>query len=140
MKKINGGFMRSVRSNPVEAVEMLLATCILVVGAYTMIPSQWFGLESAYPVYAARFIAGLVMAAPGMILLAVRGQGLKDYLRQTRIRRIGLFAIAVTFIYVSVLRSIAVSWFPPIFLLYLTLGLIAGVCYLRLGARDEHLD
>lgn len=130
-------FMRNLRTYPMQAIEQLLAYCLVIFGIYNLIPSEWLGVATIYPAYVGKLIGGLSMLIPGAVMIGARLKGLSSYLLNLKLRKTFMMWILIDYLYIAVLRATLVSLFPPIFVLYIILGSIAGVCYLRLGLDEE---
>lgn len=130
-------FMSNIRNHPLESIEVLVAFCMLFMGIYTIIPSEWLHVTSAYPTYASKITGGVVMITPSIILVIHRTKGIINYLGRPSMRKNVLFLLSIMYVYIAVLRMATLAFFPPIFILYLVLGLISAVLYLRLVVRGE---
>jgi hypothetical protein len=130
-------FMLSLRTYPMQAIEVALASCLIIFGIYNMIPSEWLNVTTVYPAYAGKLIGGLSMLIPGVALVGIRSKGIMHYLRAVKYRKTLLMWLFIDYLYIGILRAWFISLFPPVFVLYIVLGVIAGICYLRLGIDEE---
>ena len=130
MKKITNWIYR----NPISSVLMILAIVITVSGFYVASP---FFIPTASPVGSAftqrtfQIITGLIYAGSGLWTL----WGL--YKQKIKTVANGAFAMCLVYVFSGLLRGLTVAWLPPTFLAILGLGLISGVCYIRLRVNSE---
>lgn len=130
------GALLFVGKHPMETIELLSASFLLVFALYTMIPMQITAqTPTAYDNDLIKIVFGMLMGAPSVFLLSARFSGsMEDYIYQKqRSRRRTLFWIAFTWFYISMLRAVAIAWLPPIFLAFLLPSLVTIICYIRLG-------
>lgn len=121
---------------PMEVIEMLSATFLLLFAMYTLMPTELVPTPSAYDNNLVKLIFGIAMATPAVALLvhAFTSKSMDDfvYIKQ-RSRRKALFWVSLTWFHIAILRAVAIAVFPPIFLAFLLASLITIVCYIRLG-------
>lgn len=128
------GSMLYVGRYPMEMIEILLATFLLLFGLYVMIPQEFLSTTSVYQNNLVKMIFGCFMAAPAVALLSRRISGDMEsyiYIKQKK-RRKALFWISVTWFYMTILRILVQPILPPIFLAFLGLSLVSFICYIRL--------
>lgn len=123
-----------VGKHPMEMIELLSASFLLMFAMYTLIPIEVL-TATAYDNNLVKLIFGIAMATPALALIFARFSGsMEHYIyHKQRLRRKALFWIAFTWFYISVLRAVAIAVFPPIFLAFLLPSLITVICYIRLG-------
>lgn len=130
-------FMRTLRMYPMQAIEVVLAVCLIIFGIYSAIPNEWLGTTTIYPAYIGKLLGGLSMLIPGVALVVLRCRGTAKYLTMLKQRKFLMMWLFIDYLYIGILRAWFVALFPPIFVLYIMLGVIAGICYLRLGFDEE---
>jgi len=135
VKQVYENMVKTVRAFPLEIIEVVLAFVLLIMALYTAIPAEWVGVPSVYPLYVGKLAGAVVMGIPALTILFQRSRGIENYVEKTKSRKRALLGMAMMFVYIAVLRVIVIAWFPPIFVLYLGMGVIAAVCYLRLGVK-----
>lgn len=135
VKKVYFSMVKTVKAFPLEMIEVVLALVLFCLALYTFIPAEWIGVQSAYPVYLGKVAGGAVMSIPALTILFQRSKGIRNYVEKVKVRKRALLGMAVMYFYIAILRVVVVSLFPPIFILYIGLALVAAVCYLRLSVR-----
>jgi|SRR6185436_11316413 len=128
--------LSSIRKHPMEAIELISGTGLLLFAIYIITPLEWLGITSpTYKLSWLRSLFGILTAAPAVRLLYIRLTSSSDefiYYRQNN-RRKALFWISFAWFYMFFLRLLAAAFLPPLSLLFLLLSLITIVCYIRLG-------
>lgn len=119
-----------------EAIEVILVFAMMVFGTITILPYEWLP-PVTNPVYVsnlAKIPFGILLLAPSLVILWTRiRHNIHDYIFVYKKRRqTALFYIFLGWIYLSVLRIMSAYW-PPFYVLYLALAIIAYLCSLRLS-------
>lgn len=120
-----------------EYVELVPATLLFIFGVLTALPKEWLpGGSSVYVSNVVKLIFGIIMLVPGVRLLWLRIRNPITVYTFLKIkeRTRGLFYVTISFIYLGVLSAIA-TLYPPRWLLFLALGFISLLCYLRISKR-----
>jgi hypothetical protein len=124
----------NVKAFPTVAISILLALGLLIFGIYVIIPPTWLGLsiKTAYPNIIIRTIFGTLMASPAIPILYCNIKYDLKTLVTYKLKRLRpfVFWMGVTYLYLCVLRIMIAGVFPPIWLLYLVLGIISLVIWL----------
>ena len=131
-----GKFFNGLKNNPLESIELIIAIVTLAFAIYTGLPEEIRGISSAYDHNAVRIIFASIMAYPAVSLITLRvTKSIHDYIYTYPVkRRLSLFMLSMTWIFISLLRIVVVSFLPPIWIAYLAFAIISYVCYLRLGS------
>ncbi len=126
--------MSNIKAFPTVAISLILALTLCLFGVYVIIPSDWLGLAvtSAYPSILVRSIFGVLMALPAVPIIYCNVRYDLKTLVKTKLKKIRpyVFWMAVTYFYLTALRILIAGLFPPIWLVYLALGLISIVIWL----------
>ncbi len=121
--------------SPLVAISLILSVVLILFGIYVIIPGDWLGIivTSVYPNQLIRSGFGLLMMAPAIPIIYWNIKyDLKTYLdRKHKQKRPFLFWMGVTYFYLTALRIIVIGVFPPLWLLYLALGLIAMILWME---------
>lgn len=124
-------------ANPGETIEVILAIALILIAIRTGLPSEWVGSTSAYGNNAAKFLFAILTSLPAfpILYLAIKRDA-KGYEQAACRRRRALFWMAVTFLYLLVLK-IAIGGLLPF---VATVGLlvmcaVSTVLCLRLVSR-----
>jgi len=118
-----------------EYIELIPATILVVFGIVTALPIGLMGSgQSVYAANIIKLIFGILILTPGVWLIYLRVKyGIIKYIQELRSRRNKtLFYITVTYIYMTAL-SAGVHPYPPRWALFLALGCISFLCYIRLS-------
>lgn len=135
VKQVYVNMVKTIRAFPLEMIEVVLALVLFCLALYTLIPTEWLGVQSVYPIYAGKAAGAGLMAIPALTILFHRFKGIRNYVEKAKVRKRAMLGMAVMYIYIAILRIVVVALFPPIFILYLGLALVAAVCYLRLSIK-----
>lgn len=125
--------LSNIKAFPTVAISLLLALTLCFFGIYVIIPTDWLGLPTTtvYPNLIVRSIFGIFMALPAIPIIYCNIKYSLKTLVKTKLKKIRpyVFWMAVTYFYLTTLRILIVGLFPPIWLLYLTLGLISMIIW-----------
>jgi hypothetical protein len=125
----------NIKAFPTVAISIILALVLVLFGIYVMIPADWLGVSvtaSAYPNLIIRSVFGIITAAPAMPILYCNVRYDMKTLVETKLPKLRpyIFWMAVTYFYLTALRILYAGFFPPIWLVYLALGLISTTIWL----------
>ncbi len=118
-----------------EYIELIPAVILVVFGVVTALPIGLIGSgQSVYAANAIKLVFGILILTPGVWLIYLRVKhGILKYIGELRQRRHKtLFYVTVTYIYMTAL-STATTPYPPRWALFLALGCISFLCYIRLS-------
>lgn len=135
-QKILNGF-RLIQSNPLELIELILAITIAFFGFYLMssfyvtTPGTLFSVVIDNQIY--RTIVGVFFVVPLFpVVYWQLKEGIIDYSRKQKQRKSLLLYVGVCYLYLTILRLIAIGPHPVYWMYTLSLFLIATILYLRL--------
>lgn len=128
-------FADHVNSYFQEYIELIPASMSIIFGIVTALPAAT-AVSSTYDSNLARLIFGLLIMSPGVLVFYnLAKNGMKKYSLLKRATRYKLmFYMTITFIYVGAL-SAGVTIYPPRWLLFIGMGVISLLCYLRLNKK-----
>jgi hypothetical protein len=125
--------LSNVKAFPTVAISIVLALVLALLGVYAFIPADWLGIAvTVYPNFLIRSIFGIITAFPAIpILYSNIRYDLKTLVEQKMPKlRPYMFWMSVTYFYLTALRILYAGPFPPIWLLYLALGIISTIIWL----------
>lgn len=135
-QKILKGF-RLIQSSPLEMIELILTATIALFGLYLMspfylaTPGALFSVVIDNQIY--RTIVGVFLVVPVFpIIFWQLKEGIIDYNRKQKQRKFLLLYVGVCYLYLTILRLIAIGPQPVYWMYTLSLFLIATILYLRL--------
>lgn len=124
-----------IRTWPTVAISIVLSMVLILFGIYIMIPAEWLSVvvTSVYPSQLVRMFFGLLLMAPGLMVMYLNIKyDLRVYIKEKRTKStVALFWMGISFLYLCALRIIVIGVFPPIWLLYLALGLITMILWME---------
>lgn len=126
----------NINRYPMEAIEMVVVATLAILSLYAFIPIELLpaGSTSAYANNIGKAIAGTLMIYPAIRLLYLRiSRGVNEYILLQRKRRNLILAVGTIWLYLGILRSISQPWYPPHHILFISIGLVTVVLYVRLG-------
>lgn len=119
-----------------EYVELVPAMVLFIFGVVTALPKELLPApaSSVYVSNLAKLIFGLIIMLPGVTIFWLRlRHGMQKYtFLKTKARRRAFFYMTIMYIYMGVLSAFNTPY-PPRWALFIAMGLISLLCYLRLS-------
>lgn len=112
--------LSTIREHPLAAIAVVLALVLMGIGIFLLAPPTWFGVATAYPTTIARSVFGVLIMAPAtpIVWRAFRYDFGLFHLNARKNSKC-FFWMSVTYMYLAVIRMLAIGVFPPIWLLYI---------------------
>lgn len=119
---------------PMENIELVFAVALVSFGITVALPLEWLPAGSAYSNNIAKLVFGVLIAFPGFKIIYWRiRHGIEKYIIAYQVKRQRmLFVGSLAWLYLGSLRIISAPWYPPYYIMYLSLFAIGITCYVRL--------
>lgn len=120
-----------------EYVELIPALLIFIFGIVTALPKELLPANtSVYVSNLTKVIFGLIILTPGATILWLRFRYTMDQYTflKTKARSRAFFYMTIMYIYMGVLSGFNTPY-PPRWALFISMGFISLLCYLRLSKR-----
>lgn len=127
-------FFVSIQLHPMEAIETCFAIALFAFAITVALPLEWIpAATSAYGNNIIKLIfAALIGYAPARLLYWRIGHGIDRYIVNNTGRQKMLFLGSLAWLYLGALRIFIAPWYPPYYIMYLSLFAIGIICYVRL--------